>query len=294
MRLIPITLLLLLYFGAANAQPLDDNPHTLLWAVINAKGDTSYLFGTFHEFGQTYFKQYPIVAQKYKEASSIAIEALQTSLSDAPRQAKPKNWVKHLSKADYKLINDYCQKLEFDYELKKYKHVPPSYIRQAILSELYLRQCRIWTEKDIWPMEEYLTNYAKKYNKRLIGLESMLDTNRKMLFNNESDADDIKAIKDIALNEKAYSDTLGKLCLEADNYRNVDVNYKFSVTATTDDPSFQYLLDNRNRNWLPTIKQSVDTQKTFIAVGMKHLWYKNGLINLLLKEGYNVVPIAMK
>lgn len=49
---------------------------------------------------------------------------------------------------------------------------------------------------------------------------------------------------------------------------------------------------DRNRNWIPRIKEYLEGGKTFIAVGSLHLPGKEGLIELLRAEGYTVEPAA--
>ncbi|MDO1510788.1 MULTISPECIES: TraB/GumN family protein [unclassified Neisseria] len=46
----------------------------------------------------------------------------------------------------------------------------------------------------------------------------------------------------------------------------------------------------RNRAWLPEIKAATRRQKTLIAVGIAHLMTREGLIELLRREGYTVTP----
>ncbi len=50
------------------------------------------------------------------------------------------------------------------------------------------------------------------------------------------------------------------------------------------------LTTQRNLLWMPKILTSIMHQSTFIMVGVAHLEGKNGLINLLRKEGYEVTP----
>ena len=49
-------------------------------------------------------------------------------------------------------------------------------------------------------------------------------------------------------------------------------------------------LDKRNLNWLPKIIISIKRESCFFAIGVAHLAGKNGLVNLLRKEGYTVTP----
>jgi uncharacterized protein YbaP (TraB family) len=52
-------------------------------------------------------------------------------------------------------------------------------------------------------------------------------------------------------------------------------------------------LDNRNKNWIPKIKNYVSQGKAFIAVGAGHLGGENGVIRLLEKEGFTVTPVKL-
>jgi uncharacterized protein YbaP (TraB family) len=52
-------------------------------------------------------------------------------------------------------------------------------------------------------------------------------------------------------------------------------------------------LDNRNKNWIPKIKNYISQGKAFIAVGAGHLGGENGVIRLLEKEGFTVTPVKL-
>jgi uncharacterized protein len=51
------------------------------------------------------------------------------------------------------------------------------------------------------------------------------------------------------------------------------------------------LLDQRNRQWIPNMRQAMASKPTFFGVGAGHLGGDAGLISLLEKEGYTVRPI---
>ena len=55
-----------------------------------------------------------------------------------------------------------------------------------------------------------------------------------------------------------------------------------------------FLLDDRNKNWVGQLKNILKEKNIFIAVGAGHLVGKNGLIELLKKEGYTVKPLLNK
>ena len=52
------------------------------------------------------------------------------------------------------------------------------------------------------------------------------------------------------------------------------------------------LLDNRTASWLPKIQAELPRQSTVIAVGAMHTIGKNGLVELLKKQGYSVKEVS--
>lgn len=76
--------------------------------------------------------------------------------------------------------------------------------------------------------------------------------------------------------------------------QNVDVMYQFIVES---EGSIQEmtseLLDERNEKWIPLIAEFIQTKDTFIAVGAGHLGGPNGVLRLLEKAGYTLIPIQL-
>lgn len=54
---------------------------------------------------------------------------------------------------------------------------------------------------------------------------------------------------------------------------------------------FDIMLTNRNKNWIKSLIPKMKDEKILVAVGAGHLIGKEGLIELLKKEGYKVTPI---
>jgi uncharacterized protein YbaP (TraB family) len=52
-------------------------------------------------------------------------------------------------------------------------------------------------------------------------------------------------------------------------------------------------IDDRNKKWIPQIRELLASKRTFIAVGAGHLGGPNGLIRLLEKEGYTLSPVEL-
>jgi uncharacterized protein YbaP (TraB family) len=52
-----------------------------------------------------------------------------------------------------------------------------------------------------------------------------------------------------------------------------------------------WLKEERNAKWIPTIITLMRDNPTMVAVGLRHLPGKDGLINMLRKKGYKVEPV---
>lgn len=78
-------------------------------------------------------------------------------------------------------------------------------------------------------------------------------------------------------------------------YRNQDISSMVSM-IDEDESMGDYndvLLANRNKNWIPLMKEMMIEQPTFFAVGAGHLAGKEGVLNLLKKEGLKLTPMSM-
>lgn len=58
--------------------------------------------------------------------------------------------------------------------------------------------------------------------------------------------------------------------------------------------AWKVFVDERNLIWLPKIESQIKTGQCFIAVGLGHLRYKQGLISLLRKKGYKLKPVLIQ
>lgn len=75
-------------------------------------------------------------------------------------------------------------------------------------------------------------------------------------------------------------------------YKNQDLD---GMAAMFSDESMDMdiLLNNRNKNWIAPMKEYMNKEATFFAVGAGHLVGEEGVIALLRKEGYTVTAISV-
>jgi len=53
------------------------------------------------------------------------------------------------------------------------------------------------------------------------------------------------------------------------------------------------LLIQRNKNWIPIMKEQIMEMPTFFAVGAGHLGGQEGILALLRAEGYSLTPMSI-
>ncbi len=159
---------------------------------------------------------------------------------------------------------------------KNFEHAKPFLLFQFILA------MNLPTHKK--SHEQELEKIAVTNEIQLLGLESVheqLDIFNKIPFNdqmgmvfNELNNSD-KNIKDFKIIQEAYrKQKLNVIC---------DFATKEKLEENT-----ALFLDERNKKWIPKMKEMMKEDCVFFAVGAGHLCGENGLISLLKKEGFNL------
>lgn len=144
------------------------------------------------------------------------------------------------------------------------------------------------------PMESFeaeLMKVAKEQNEEIFGLETIDDQIN--VFEVIPYEDQVKDLVRTAKDNMAYDKANFAKLLSIYKDENItdmlnimnDDNYS-SVAEYQDE-----LLDNRNINWIPKIKEYAEKQATFFGVGAGHLAGENGIINLLRQAGYTVTAV---
>ena len=64
------------------------------------------------------------------------------------------------------------------------------------------------------------------------------------------------------------------------------------ITALSATPAGKEFLLDRNETWMPVLCDAVRSNPTMIMVGAGHLVGEDGLVSLLRKEGFTLLPIS--
>lgn len=117
------------------------------------------------------------------------------------------------------------------------------------------------------------------------------------------DADDDPDISKVTTSYTHLAETIVAIIKEKDEQRyyvpgdskgtylkRLAVNLQLHEAATG---LLKDLTVRRNLRWMPQLEQKMREGSCFVAVGLGHLKFKDGLIELLRRDGYTLTPVAL-
>lgn len=269
-----------------------DLPKTIQWEVTK-DGNThkSYLFGTFHEVEPTFFEGLHNAMSKLKQTEVLFLEQKQNIsnnlyVKDGSFWPIGK-WKTLLNNRQDSIFKAFTTKADNN----NYYHSPPLLLSLE-LNRIYLQDFCDREERTSFDlMDQFIENIATKQNKQVFSL----DENQGIILKNAQTAfsysqDSLYAAVSIDYMEKMLNDDLSG-CKIITDYKNFNLNYELEKDVTKV-AAFDRLLIERNEKWVSILDKSFLQNNCFVAVGFRHLFYKQGLIQLLRGLGYKVIPIA--
>ncbi|MDD3038918.1 TraB/GumN family protein [Bacteroides sp.] len=152
-------------------------------------------------------------------------------------------------------------------------------------------------------MDLVLATKAQEKEYTLVGLETFYEQMNLLVPNENFKKQADILIADLREEESAQLPIFSKTLSEV--YRTQNMKYLIKFEANLDslyqtssifknmiEQTREVLLKQRNINWINKIPALMKDKPTFIAVGVRHLPGKNGLISLLIKKGYKVEPVG--
>jgi len=271
---------------------------TLLWKVSGKGIKTSYIYGTIHMIAQKDFFLAPATLKAFNKTKSLVTEIDMSNqlvlgvqmLRLAPmKDAELKNL---LSESDYNTVKNYFEKESNNPELKM---MPFSMVEnwKPMLLQSFLYTDMI--EKPVKAYEMEFVSLAQKRKKMQFGgLETIED--QMNVFETISYADQAKALLEMVQQVKSADKTgAAEFAQLVELYKSQDIDAMISHSKKSfeemGDKSEDALLTNRNKNWIPKIGEMAKKTPCFFAVGAAHLGGENGIIRLLMREGYKVEPV---
>jgi len=267
------------------------NDNTLLWEISgNGLKKPSFLFGTFHLL----CKDDIHFSDQLKNAVNSVDEVYMEMKLDDPSMM--------LSGMMYMNMKN-GKTLESLYTAEEYKRLeayfsdtlkmPMLLFQKAkpyfLVALLYPRMMNCPNPSGV---EEELMKIAKEDKKEIKGLETM-----------QFQASVFDSIpyewqaKELLKNIDSFSVYKDEFDTMLDFYKNQQMDSLKTMVGKSEFGSDKYddlLLKNRNKNWVKQLKEIMKNKSVFVAVGAGHLVGDAGLINLLKKAGYKLVPLENK
>ena len=261
---------------------------SLFWEIRNpSNNQISYLFGTMHIMDEESFflpKKLLLLLAK-SEALCMEINSLNNAeLSPNKLILEKGSFQDIFSEKELDTIHQWASEYllmnvkQFD---ENFKQAKPFLVLQFILQNSLPENTK--------SQESELENKAKLKDIELLGLET-IDQQLK-LFDDLTSFEQKNMILDALRNQdkaKNEFNELQKLYL----LQNLDSLYSF-IQKDNSLPNSRLFLEERNIRWISLMKNMMSKQKVFFAVGAAHLAGPEGLIELLIKEGYELNAIKL-
>jgi hypothetical protein len=282
--------------GCAQTQDkMAPNDNTLLWKISgNGLVKPSYLFGTIHllctDDAMLSDNLKNIIRKADEVYFEVDLDNMVEMFSVMSKMEMKGDTTLHdlLSREDYEKVKDY-------FESKK-AILPFSMLEtyKPILALSTLQEGSLPCDATSM-MEAVIMTEAKENNKKIRGLESMAY---------QAGVLDSIPYKIQAEQLVSYIDNIGKNNAEDKELEEMMNAYKSQDLGKLEELMMksdmgignftEVLLYNRNRNWVAKLKDLLPQKSLLVAVGAGHLPGEMGVINLLRKAGYLVIPIQNK
>ncbi len=136
--------------------------------------------------------------------------------------------------------------------------------------------------------EGVLVQQAQKAEMPVMGLETLED--QMAIFDRIPYAQQAEDLKEM-INEEEKIKKMYAEMIRMYRAEEMEALYAMIVKEIGDESQIDELLDSRNKKWISIIDKTSSEKAVFYAVGAGHLAGKNGVINLLRKEGFSVTPV---
>jgi uncharacterized protein YbaP (TraB family) len=278
-----IALLLLIGFLTLTTSGQTKN---VLYKVEKAGYQTSYLFGTIHMLPADKVAFTDGCISALNEAQVLILEAdigqesVTAELLISARLPNGGTLDTALSPEDYALL-DSALMATSGMGMKAYKYFKPFFLDAALMMSIAPDQFEI--------MENVLADLYKTDTSKTI---AYLETVTQQM----STFDSIPIREQLGFTME-YLRQPGGMQAEYDSlvatYVRADLEkmYALSIAPYAGTRYDYFLLDKRNKAWMPKLLQSMKQEVTFIAVGAGHLAGPVGLISLFKAEGFTVTPV---
>lgn len=277
-----IVAITLIFGGTVTAQTKSPKlENSLLWEVSgNGLSKPSYLYGTIHMIcSGDYF-----LSDKTKKAFDASEKlVLEVNFDDPKELADMQQMTMGKEPLSKRLTPEQLSKL--DALLKKSAGMTVQQVDAfSLMSVMSLILSKSFECTDMKFYELDFIASAKKRKEQIGELETV-----KSQFKSFEDAYSDNEM--IAMLEESDTELMNEMVAAYKQEKLEDLYKIITADNVMNDKAKQYMLYERNINWVKALPEMMKKESLFVAVGSAHLAGDLGLINLLKKAGYNVKPV---
>lgn len=262
---------------------------TILWKVSEGPSDkTSYIVGTFHQFGNSFVDSIPQIKAALLNSELAVFESI-AKVEDTREMIQRREVSHEIETWLRKRELEELKELTKDWKVDLYR-LSPLEIRWKLQQQYQKIKCKTVKSTDTFDhFDSYLQYLAEENGIGLLGLET--DSMQLNLIERANRAPNWRAERKIL---RAWIDLLTSdgpdetICELADNYRNFKLGYDFESPCTDD-----ILVRQRNRDWMTVLPELIRKKNTFIALGYFHLKNKCSILEQLKEQGFSVEPVPL-
>ncbi|MFZ9660323.1 MAG: TraB/GumN family protein [Chitinophagaceae bacterium] len=289
MKKYAIIFLVLITPFLSNAQAQKDSLNGLLWKIEgNGLATASYLYGTVHMICKEDFLFSNTLTEITRNVNSIYLELDMDEPGMTMKLAslafmKKKSLKDLLSQVDYSLVSDFVRD-SLKMPMMIFNKTKPLMLMSVIYTKIL--PC-----SDQESYEQKFVALAKKFKKEIYGLETIEE--QMSVFDNIPDSIEaqmiVEMIKTLPTQKMQFAELIKV-------YKTENLDQISSLMSNS--PEWKgyedIMLVNRNKNWISSMINAMNKGSMIFAVGAGHLPGPNGIISLLRKSGFQVVPVTQK
>lgn len=275
---------------------------SVLWEVKDpATKKVSYLFGTIHLFGASWLDSVTLVKEKFLQSKHVLVEVTESDTVNLDSFKKPYTGPpivprKIFTENLFPVVNNYVKSIGWgDIDTLFNGNPQPVLTLLALDWQLiggYTSRLRLSI-----PGEDNLDTYFAKQAAAAGKILTGLDDKTEIIVNlgKKQDPKELaKDIEELAVLLQTPQSAVSKKYSDIVDYKNLQHKYFFNRDAPQEDEKGGLDGTNRNKLWMVKLTKALHENKCFVGVGIGHLDFKNGLVNLLRKAGFEVNPVGIK
>lgn len=273
-------------------EPILEN--ALLWKIEGKDiKESSYLFGTIHIINDEDYFLPKGTLSAIDQVQSMAFEIDMSGMNDmsmAMDLMKNAFMSDNLSIKDlltdeeYSMVDDHFKKIGMP--LMLFERMKPMFLTVFASSDMDPNGLKNGSMKSY---ELEFMEMAEESDLPIYGLETI--EYQMSMFDSIPYQDQAKMLVDAIKSVDTSNDQFQQI---VEIYKSQNLNAMYSMINEDGEGFGNYedlLLVNRNQNWIPIMEKMMEKEAVFFAVGAGHLGGKQGVINLLRKQGYQLSPV---